>query len=62
MVVKMDIEGAEVPVLEKVIADGTDDRMSLLIVEWHDQFFDRGYVRRRKAIQAALRCPVEIWP
>ncbi len=62
VVVKMDIEGSEVPILEKVIADGTDNRISLLIVEWHDGSFDRGFSRRRKAIESVLRCPVEIWP
>ncbi len=62
VVVKMDIEGAELPVLEKVIADGADDRISLLILEWHDQFFNSSYSLRRAAVEGALRCPVEIWP
>ncbi len=60
--VKMDIEGAEVPLLEKIVADGYDDRISLLLVEWHDQFFDRRYTRRRTKVEHALRCPVELWP
>ncbi len=62
VVVKMDIEGAELPILEKVVADGTDDRISLLIVEWHEQFFGDDYSQRRAEVEAALRCPVEIWP
>ncbi len=62
VIVKMDIEGAELPVLEKVVADGTDDRISLLILEWHDQFFDSSYSQRRARVEAALRCPVEVWP
>ncbi len=62
VIVKMDIEGAELPVLEKVVADGTDERISLLIVEWHDGLFDRRYSRARSRVEIALRCPVEIWP
>lgn len=34
-VVKMDIEGAEYPLLNRMIADGTDALMSELLVEWH---------------------------
>jgi FkbM family methyltransferase len=35
VVVKMDIEGAEFPVLEKMLADGTIDLVSELHVEFH---------------------------
>ncbi|MFG2174078.1 FkbM family methyltransferase [Streptomyces niveus] len=39
VVVKMDIEGAEYPVLTKLIADGTLDLISVLYIEWHyDRF------------------------
>ncbi len=62
VIVKMDIEGAELPVLEKVVADGTDDRIRLLLVEWHDDYFDRSFKRRRTKVEKTLRCPVEIWP
>ncbi len=61
VVVKMDIEGAELPVLEKIVADGTDDRISLLVLEWHNQFFDEDYRSRRSKVEEALRCPVEVW-
>ncbi len=61
VIVKMDIEGAELPVLEKVVKDGNDDRISLLLLEWHDQFFDESYGERRAKVEAALRCPVEVW-
>ncbi len=61
VVVKMDIEGAEVPVLEKLIVDGNDDRISLLLVEWHEWLFAEDYVLRRANIEALLRCPVEVW-
>ncbi len=62
VILKLDIEGAELPVLEKMIKDGTDDRISLLLVEWHDDYFDRSFTRRRKKVEKTLRCPVEIWP
>ena len=61
VIVKMDIEGAELPILEKVIEDGTDDRISLLLLEWHDWMFDESYGGRRTEVEASLRCPVEVW-
>ncbi|MGW6021236.1 FkbM family methyltransferase [Streptomyces sp. NPDC055099] len=37
--VKMDIEGAEYPVLTKLVADGTINLISVLYIEWHyDRF------------------------
>ncbi|QNT92372.1 Methyltransferase FkbM domain protein [Streptomyces griseofuscus] len=39
VVVKMDIEGAEYPVLSKLLADGTINLVSVLYIEWHyDRF------------------------
>ena len=61
IVVKMDIEGAEVPVLEKLILDGADHRISLLLIEWHDSCFDMEFAERRAAVEENLSCPVEVW-
>jgi len=36
VIVKMDIEGAEMPVLTKMIEDGTDTIPHKMFVEWHD--------------------------
>lgn len=36
VILKVDIEGAELPVLTKMIEDGTDDIAQLTMVEWHD--------------------------
>ena len=47
--VKMDIEGAEVQVLEKMKADGTDALVDELLVEWHGTEVD------------GLACPVREW-
>lgn len=39
VVVKMDIEGAEYPVLTKLLTDGTINLISVLYIEWHyDRF------------------------
>lgn len=39
VVVKMDIEGAEYPVLSKLLTDGTINLISVLYIEWHyDRF------------------------
>ncbi len=61
VIVKMDIEGAEVPVLEKLVADGNDERISLLLIEWHDRYFNAHFTLRRAVVEESLRCPVEVW-
>ncbi len=48
--VKMDIEGSEYQLLEKMHADGTDELVGLLIIEWH-----------RDEKVSGLRCPVIPW-
>jgi FkbM family methyltransferase len=54
LVVKMDIEGAEYPVLEKMVADGTIDYLDELIVEFHWQMNDNLSRERHDALRAAL--------
>lgn len=53
-VVKMDIEGAEHVLLERVVQDGTDLLVSELLVEWHDHAPADSLLKR-------LRCPVTDW-
>lgn len=60
IIVKMDIEGAEKPVLEHLIETNTDLLIDRLLIEWHGHRdfvipFDADELRRR------LRCPVETW-
>lgn len=59
-VVKLDVEGAEFPILEKLVADGTDELVATLLVEWHDDKMP-SYGERRAALEDALRCPVAPW-
>jgi FkbM family methyltransferase len=54
LVVKMDIEGAEYPVLEKMIADGTIDYINELIVEFHWQMNENMSQERHDALRTAL--------
>lgn len=59
-VVKLDVEGAEFPLLEKLVADGTDEFVESLLVEWHDDKMpDVG--ERKAGLVDALRCPVLPW-
>lgn len=51
IIVKLDIEGAEVPVLEHVIAEEADLLIDELLVEWHGD----------DSPLARLRCPVKAW-
>lgn len=39
IILKMDIEGAEYAILDKMIADGTDKYIDNLIIEFHDRLF-----------------------
>jgi FkbM family methyltransferase len=54
LVVKMDIEGAEYPILEKMVADGTIDYVSELIVEFHWKMNENIGPERHAALLAAL--------
>lgn len=36
VLLKLDCEGAELPILTKMLQDGTDDIPNLVMVEWHD--------------------------
>lgn len=58
-VVKMNIEGAEFPLLAYLIETSADLLISRLIVSWHDERM--GWTSRRRRLEAALHCPVEEW-
>jgi FkbM family methyltransferase len=56
VVVKMDIEGAEFPVLEKMLAEDSIKLVDLLLPEWHaDRLAVRNIRLRRKWIELRLR-------
>lgn len=54
LVVKMDIEGAEYPVLEKMVADGTIDYVTELIVEFHWRMNENLDQARHDALRTVL--------
>lgn len=56
VIVKMDVEGAEVPLLERMMADGTDQLVSELLVEWHGE-----NTEEHERIEKQLACPVRRW-
>jgi hypothetical protein len=57
LVLKADIEGAEVAVLEHLHRTGADRRVSLCLVEWHG-----AGVERTRSLIGRLACPVGAWP
>jgi FkbM family methyltransferase len=59
-VVKLDVEGAEFPILEQLHEDGTDARVAELLVEWHDEKM-ADFAERKAALLSVLRCPVTEW-
>lgn len=56
LVLKLDCEGAEYPLLEHLIMHDTDLRLELVLVEWHGDFLGR-----RTLIESRMRCPIEEW-
>jgi len=63
VIVKMDIEGAEYDVLEKVIADGNLPLIDELIIEFHQRMNGGISKARHNALVRRLRrsCRLEIW-
>ncbi len=65
IVVKMDIEGAEYGVLEKLIHDKTIDYINHLFVEWHDRLMREDqreqFTEREAKIREACKIPIQHW-
>ena len=59
-VVKFDVEGAEFPILERMVEDGTDALVAEALVEWHDDKMAE-FAERRASLISQLRCPVTAW-
>lgn len=59
--VKLDIEGAEYPVLKKMIADGTDKLCKLLMIEWHADKMGEQFKKEQKFIEKNLKCDWIEW-
>jgi FkbM family methyltransferase len=59
-VVKLDVEGAEFPILERLHDDGTDALVAELLVEWHDEKMT-DFAERKAALLSELRCPLGPW-
>ncbi|WP_411574217.1 FkbM family methyltransferase [Streptomyces fradiae] len=60
VVVKMDIEGAEYPVLAKLLAEGTVDLISVLYIEWHHDRFPAMNPAEHDRIVAAVSARVDV--
>lgn len=54
--VKFDIEGAEYPILEKMIFDGTDELCELLMIEWHADKMGEKWKQKEEWIKENLKC------
>ncbi|MGW4798856.1 FkbM family methyltransferase [Nonomuraea sp. NPDC004297] len=60
VITKMDIEGAEYPVLTKLLADGTIDLLSVLYIEWHYDRFPAMTKRQHDELVEAVSARVEV--
>jgi hypothetical protein len=59
--VKVDVEGAEFPILEHLHEQGTDALVAELLVEWHDEKMADDLAPRKAELLSVLRCPVAPW-
>lgn len=59
--VKFDIEGAEYPVLRKMIEDGTDKLCKLLMIEWHAGKMGEKWQKEEAWIKDNLKCDWMEW-
>lgn len=59
-IVKFDVEGAEFPILERMVETGADALVSELLVEWHDAKM-ADFPDRKAVLLGRLRCPVASW-
>lgn len=59
--VKFDIEGAEYPILKKMINDGTDKLCKLLMIEWHADKMGDQFKKDEEYIKDNLRCDWIEW-
>lgn len=57
VVLKLDCEGAEIDLLEHLLTRMVTERLTRVLVEWHPW----NEPKRRRAIERALKCPVEQW-
>lgn len=57
VVLKLDVEGAEYPLLRQVAALHVDTQLELVVVEWHTEEMAHGLYAPRPQLQ----CPVEEW-
>ena len=60
IILKLDAEMSEFELLERLIAQKMDARLSLAIIEWH-KLPDGSHDARRMAIERSIACPIEVW-
>lgn len=63
VILKLDVEGAEYDILEKMLRDGTLDRLAYLFVEWHWNKVGIPWERHGTVVRALRRrhVPVMEW-
>lgn len=59
--VKFDCEGAEYPLLERMVNDGTDKLCKLLMIEWHAGKMGQEYLEKQEWIIDNLSCDWIEW-
>lgn len=59
--IKFDIEGAEYPILLKMIEDGTDKLCKLIMIEWHADKMNSTFKEQEEFIKENLSCDWIEW-
>lgn len=58
LVLKLDVEGGEYPLLERIVDLGIDEHLDAVLVEWHSPDYSHGFYADRPE----LACEVKEWP
>jgi FkbM family methyltransferase len=61
VILKLDIEGAEYPILDKMLADGSIDLVDMLFVEFHNEWVDVSKDRDRELREQIERRGVKVF-
>ncbi len=61
IVIKMNIEGAEYPIMEKMMKDGTDKLVKDIMVEFHSAKMSGEFIPREQNILANFKANIHEW-
>jgi FkbM family methyltransferase len=61
IILKLDVEGAEYSILEKLIETNVIDYVNKLFCEFHSVWLDPSFTERERKIKETIKIPIEYW-